>query len=131
MGCGDMVEFERNWGEVSGQRFLYVRPKSEISDEDWVRFFQAELDDYRHDVFLVLVDVVGVEDNIGFDGFSRIAELLKKLNVRRTRIAVLPANESYPFLVDLFDTIAGKRGLDLKVELFHQRETAEAWLGSQ
>ncbi|MBT4940530.1 MAG: hypothetical protein HON14_15450 [Rhodospirillaceae bacterium] len=64
------------------------------------------------------------------DGFSRIAELLKKLNVRRTCIAVLPSNEHYPILADLFDAIAERQDLDLKVELFHQREAADEWLGS-
>ena len=73
-----MVEIEQNWGEVSGQRFLYVRPKSAVSDEDWVGFFEAELKDYQNDVFLLLVDVIGIEENITADGFSRIAELLKK-----------------------------------------------------
>jgi len=126
-----MVEFERNWGEVSGKSFLYVRPKGYVSDEDWIRFFEFELDDYRDDVFRLLVDVIGIEENIGIKGFSRIAEILKERNVLRTRIAVLPSNSAYPALAHLFESVAKFKGLDLKVQLFEQRDAAEDWISSQ
>ena len=125
------MKFERNWGEVSGQRFLYARPKEKVYDADWLGFFEAELADFHLDTFLLLVDVVGVEEDIGFDLFSGLTELLKQLNVRQARIAVLPANVHYPILTNLFNTIAKQREFDLKMELFPHRDAAEAWLGGQ
>ena len=112
------MEFEQNWGKVSGQSFLYVRPKGNVSDEDWIRFFEFEPDDYRHEVFRLLVDVIGIEENIGFNGFSHIAEILKERHVLRTRIAVLPSNSAYPTLAQLFEGVAEIKGLDLKAQLF-------------
>ena len=85
-----MSEFDLSWEETGGQRFLYVRPQSAVSDDDWVNLLQAELPPGQHEVFLLLVDLVGVEDNIGIDGFTRLADLFQK-HIRRTRIAVLPS----------------------------------------
>lgn len=125
------MKFERNWCEAKGQRFLYVRPMKMVLDGDWIAFFDAELADYQDDLFLILVDVVGVEEDIGFDLFSHIAETLKKRNVRRARFAVLPSNTYYPVLQELLEKLASLRAVDLQVQLFEQRDAAEAWLISQ
>lgn len=131
MEYGIEMKFAWNWGELSGQRFLYARPKEKVHDADWLGFFEAELADFQSDTFLLLVNVVEVEEDIGFDLFSGLTELLKKLNVRRARIAVLPSNEHYPILMDLFNTLAHQRRFDLKMEIFPNRDAAEAWLGGQ
>lgn len=125
------MKFKRNWCETEGQRFLYARPKTRVSDDDWMAFFDTELAGYQDDLFLILVDVVGVDEDIGFELFSHIAETLKKRNVRRARFAVLPSNAYYPILQQVLEELAVMRELDLKVQLFEQRDAAEAWLGSQ
>lgn len=125
------MKFERNWCEVSGQRFLYVRPKTMVKDKDWMDFFDAELVDYQNDLFLILVDVVGIEEDIGIELFSHISETLARFGVRRARFAVLPSNSFYPILAKLLENLAKLKEIDMEVQLFQQRDAAEAWLGSQ
>ena len=126
-----MEKFEREWSETGGRRYLYVRPRTAINNDDWMAFMEAELDGFSDGVFRILVDVVGVEEDIGIDGFSRVSEFLKALGVHRARFAVLPADQFYSILATLFDRVAESKGLELEVELFHQRSAAEAWLGEQ
>ncbi len=125
------MKFERNWCEAEGQRFLYARPKTRVSDKDWIDFFETELANYQDDLFLILVDVTGVEEDIGFELFSHITEMFKKRNIRRARFAVLPSNAYYPILQKLLEGLASMRDVDLEVQLFEQRDAAEAWLISQ
>lgn len=125
------MKFEREWCEVSGQRFLYVRPKTMVKDKDWMGFFDVELVYYHNDLFLILVDVVGVEEDIGIELFSHIAKVLLNHGVRRARFAVLPSNSYYPILASLLEKFAAVKELDLEVQLFQQRDDAEAWLSSQ
>lgn len=125
------MKFEKNWCEINGQRFLYVRPKVMVTNEDWGGFFEAALADYQNETFLILVDVARVEEDIGFEGFAHITEILKGCNIRRARFAVLPSNAYYPILAELLEKLARTKDLDLEVQLFEKRDAAQAWLGRQ
>ncbi len=125
------MKFERDWCEVSGHSFLYVRPKTAVNDKDWISFFDTELVDYQNDQFFILVDAVGIEEDIGLELFSHLSEVLVRCGVRRARFAVLPSNSFYPVLMQVLEKAAMLKELDAKVQLFKQRDAAEAWLGSQ
>ena len=126
-----MGNIEREWGEVGGRRYLYARPRISVNNDEWVGFFETELDGFSDDVFHLLADVTGVDEDVGIDGFFRFAELLVGLHVRRVRIAILPANEFYTSITNLFREVTSSRGLDVKVKICHQRSAAEAWLAEQ
>ena len=125
------MKFEWQWGELNGQRYLYVRPKEKVCDADWLGFFDAELVGFHLDTFLLLVNAVGVEEDIGIRLFSGLTDLLQQLDVPRARIAVLPANEHYPILMKMFDSLAKERGFDLEIKISPNRDAAESWLGGQ
>ena len=130
-GGGRVAKIEHEWCEAAGRRYLYARPRTAVNNDDSVGFFETELDGFSDDVFRVLVDVVGVEEDIGIEGFSRISEFLAGLHVRQVSIAVLPANEFYPIIANLIREVASNKGLDARTEIFLQRSAAEAWLGKQ
>ena len=126
-----MVEFKRELQEFNGQHFVYVRPLGEISDDDWVDYFQAQLIGHSLKELFLLVDLIGIESNVGLDGFLRLSDLFKAQGFDRTRIAVLPPNEHYNALAKIFSIAAGSRDLDFKVELFRGKDAAKEWLGNQ
>lgn len=126
-----MVNFEKKWHELNGKRILVVRPDAAVFDADWVVFFNNELKGYQQDEFFLLLDIRGIEENIGYDGFNRIAALLAKQNIKRSRIGVTTAvPKGYSMLGKLFDKIAESNGIDLHVEIFHDMEFAWAWIES-
>lgn len=125
------MEFEKEWCELGDHRMLYVRPKRAVINEDWMAFFDTELDGYQDDLFLILINDVGVDDNIDHELFYYVAESLKNCNVQRARFAVLTDIKYTSMLKKLFEDLATAKGLDLKVQLFEERDTAEAWLGNQ
>ena len=106
-------------------------PLGEVTDDDWVDYFQAQLVGHPLKEFFLLIDLVGVEDNVGLDGFSRLSDLFKAQGFDRTRIAVLPPNEHYNALVKIFNIAAGSRNLNFKVEMFRSSDAAKEWLGNQ
>ena len=110
---------------------LYVRPKTAMRNEDWMAFFDTELDGYQDGQFLILINDVGVEDNIDHELFSYVVENLKNLNVQRARFAVLSHDKSISLLKKLFEDLAKAKELDLEVQIFEQRNATGAWLGSQ
>ncbi len=125
------MKFERNWREVAGKPYLYVRPMVNVSDKDWMDFLYEELTDYQGDELLMLINAVGVEENIGIELFSHASELLIKCGVQKTNLAVLPPNDFYPTLMSLLEQTAMLKGVDLEVQLFQQPEAAILWLGNQ
>ena len=126
-----MVEFKRELQQSNGQHFVYVRPLGDATDDDWVDYFTTQFDTTPVAEFFMLVDLVGIEDSIGLEGFTRLSDLIKAQGFRRPRIAVLPPNEHYPALAKIFSFAAGSRDLDFKIELFRDRAAAEEWLGAQ
>ncbi len=125
------MKIESNWSEICGQQCLYIRPKVSVFDEDWIKFFTAELESFRHEVLFLLVDDFGVEDNIGFDGFQHLTNLLTGLNVQKVRIAVVKSDMHFPDLANMFVKVGQNTGLDLNIELHQKYENAEAWLSNQ
>ena len=101
-----------------------------MKNEDWMDFFDTELDGYQGDLFLILIDDVGVNEDIDHNLFSYVAENLKNRNVRRARFAVITYDKATEMLKNLFEAMAKTKELDLKVQLFEQRDAAEAWLAS-
>ena len=130
-GPKGMVEFTRELRTANGQHFVYVRPLGEVTDDDWVNYFNDQLAGHPLKEFFLLIDLVGVEDNFGLDGFSRLSDLFKAQDFDRTRIAVLPPNEYYNALAKIFNIAAGSRNLNFKVELFRSSDAAMEWLGNQ
>ena len=84
-----MVEFTRELRTTNGQNFVYVRPRDEVADDDWVDHFINQFSNVPVPEFFMLVDLIGVDDNIGLDGFSRLSNLINTQGFDRTRIAML------------------------------------------
>lgn len=123
-----MVTFEKKWQKINGKRIFYVHPTSAVFDDDWVAFFENELKNYLDDNFFLILDIRGIEENIGYDGFTRIADLLKKKNIKLIRIGVLATDPGFfEMLAKLFGTIAEAKGINLQVEVFEEMELACAW----
>jgi hypothetical protein len=126
-----MVEFTRELRTTNGQNLVYVRPRGEVADNDWVYHFITQFSNVPVPEFFMLVDLIGVDDNIGLDGFSRLSNLTKIQGFDRTRIAMLPPNECYDALAKTFNIAAESRDLNFKIKLFRSSDAAEDWLGNQ
>ena len=122
-----VMKFDCSW-ILKGGKVLYVRPKHDIVDSDWGDFFRDKLADFEEKELFLLVDVVGIEEKIGFEGFSNIIEEFQSRGIIRARIAVLPSNQAYTFLMQLFSKIATAVSFDLELEIFSDRKLAENWL---
>ena len=79
-----MVEFKRELQQSNGQHFVYVRPLGDVTDDDWVDYFTTQFDTTPVAEFFMLVDLVGIEDSIGLEGFTRLSDLIKAQGFRRT-----------------------------------------------
>ena len=89
------MKFDCSW-ILKGGKVLYVRPKHDIVDSDWVDFFRDKLADFEEKELFLLVDVVGIEEKIGFEGFSNII----------ARVLFCKSGFSFPFFCCFFKSIA-------------------------
>lgn len=75
--------------------------------------------------------MIGIDDQMNYRGFNDYVEILKKLNIRQARIAVVSFDPYFPKLGALNNTSAAAKGFDAKVNMFRDREDARIWLGTQ
>jgi hypothetical protein len=123
-----MVEFDRDLKRINGQYVGYVRPLSAVTEADWIALFESDLAGLALNEFLLIVDIIDVDEEFGLTGMSKFVELIKKQGFGRTRIAVLPPNRFYPVVLKLFEQVAKQHDVDFQARAFDNRDQAEDWL---
>jgi hypothetical protein len=127
----ESVIIEGKWQLAGDHVYLFARPTMEVDDQDWINFFNTELDGYDEKEIFVLIDVVGVEEKIGYTGFAKILALFQGQGIQRACIAALPSNDAYPLLTKLFSKVADVVDYDLELKLISNLNEAEQWLASR
>lgn len=122
-----MVEFEKSWHQIDTFNYLETRPLGPVNENDWVGFFTGELEDYDQSDLFIMVNVEGEEENMGIEGFQKLADIFISKKIKRVRIAVHKTDPNYKVLGEIFNMVSEQKGLDLKVKIFITKETAEKW----
>ena len=126
-----MVGIVSNWNAFDGGKHLFLRPDGEVSGEDWVNILDGKLEGFDQEGFNAVVDLLGVFDNTGFDGFNNILDLLIRKNITKYRLVVLSTDEKIDLLVTLFQSLAEAKNFDLEVKISVNLDGAEAWFKNQ
>ena len=121
-------KFEWQWKEAAGKRYLYTRPTTSINESDWIAFFRSRLEVYAESEVAIIVDVVGVDEDIGKNGFDEIISIFMDRNIQSARIGVIAHDQFKKMLADVLNLTGKSRDFDLDCQVFVQFDSAEDWL---
>ncbi len=122
------MKFSVNNLTTNGEDVIRVNLLCDVTSKDWLILFEDIFNQNpEKEIFRFLIDNRDYADQMNFQGFIELGNLLKKFKIKEFIVGVLASDKGMYDLRNLFIRVSMDQGFNLKCDVFDEEAKVLEW----